>query len=726
MHCNFSDDESGANDSPGTFLSKLYKAKRSKTTKSLTGISEPTTSGLAKLNNAKRIIDMEKPMSNDVVTKNKPNNSNIPAGMLTRMNSTAIENKENQWNQNATADTESLCGSLNITDFNTDFSSTGYNSSMKETSPSKGMQIIENRPPKRSPNKNFVDVPQATTSKRMRSPNVDKKSRSPPINIPELQLNDLHLSPKNNRAQHQLSKDRDNYLIKSQDNQNEMFDAPRQFMVTERSSPVDGSKFSLPNYGLRGASRSMSNSPTAAVPIGRSSSQCSTNSEFSQNDGKFPLKANKSELVWECVKLRKSVNKSFVVKNSAHKRLTLKIEVVGPGFQISGSVQDQGSLVLQGNECRTISVTFCPTVIGKAIGKVIFKPTKYWPDEIERTVYLYGYGGHTTLQLQGIERGPVGISFLKMGETSNIRSTTLQRSFVIYNKGPLNGIATISLKPKTNQYIHETHITIEPNKCVIQPDSAVNISVSYKLRRKDLEKLSQKTCEVLTVATLEIIIGAEPNRKRLASMLTRTESIPTAYKSLDFLINDFPAGNDESFTEYNESLENVSDLFGCFKTSEVALTINRTTLDETRESCTDLSGIEESVFFRTLMHDPKNHDQRNDQFQTGYRPIAEESWSVYPTRLLMDQHENRVKTLFIQNNFHKEQTFQIDSNFRHLFTFTPNSGRINAGTEYKIDVEIKKRVYIPKDLVLTVYIESDCIEIPVFVKPAPPTYINHK
>lgn len=693
------DDDS--KESPATFVSNYSNALRAMAAKN------GTVSSIS--SNAGRSIDVQS-------TASAFTTANTSLGMLAQMNSTRIDDdKENKSGPNSSAETESAS---EFSDYVGDISSAanGYESSfngqrreLEKPSSNKRVDLAESRP---AANMKRMRSPQPTTSEttthlRVPDPFIKRSDKTPLASAP------VRTSPKKTNAAESH------------------VEAPnvveREFAAVLHRSPMGSPKYSLPNYGLRNQTRGLSQSPSA-YPI-RSNSQLSTNSEFSQNDGRFPLKANKSQMTWECVKLQKSVSKSFVVKNIAEKRLTVKLYVTGPGFQIATGLQDQGPLVLQGNECRTISVIFCPTVIGKAIGKVTFKPSKGWPDETERSISLYGYGGHTTLQLQGIERGPVGISFLKMGETSSIRSTTLQRFFVIYNKGPLNGMATITVKPKTNQYIHETHIQIEPSKCVIKPDTSVQVCVTYKLRRKDLEKLSQKSCDVLTVATLEVIIGADANRQRIAQILTRPPTFPPTYRSLEFLIKDFPQDDSEDFSNFNEGVDNIADLFNCFKTSDIALTINRTTLDETRDTCTDLSGIEESVFFRTLIDERVGSDLQPHRMQhevNGYQQGAiEETWSVYPTRLVMDQMENCRKRLTIRNDFNKPQTFQLETNYRHLLAFSSESGLVNPGNECKIEVEMKTNIYVPADLKITVFIESDSIEVPVTVRP-PPAFMKFK
>lgn len=482
----------------------------------------------------------------------------------------------------------------------------------------------------------------------------------------------------------------------------------RTYVNQNRS--LEGPKLSLPSYGLHGPN----SHPDDLIPDKRSNSQLSSHSEYTQQDGKFPLKSNTSELVWECVKLRKSITKSFVIKNISEKKLSLRVGVTGPGFQLASS-SDVDLLVLQGNECRTINITFCPTMIGKAIGKVVFRPSKNWREDIERSVNLWAYGGSTVLQLKGLERGPVGCSFLKMGETSNITSTTLNQSFAIYNKGPLNGVATIFIKHKTNQCINESNIMIEPKKCVIRPDCSTTINVSYKLRRKDLEKLREKSCEVLTIGTLEVILGSEPNRQRIASMLMRDGAIPSAYSQLEFLVNCFPVDRMQHFDEYREHIDNVSDLFSCFRTFEVALTINRTNLNESHDA--DLSGIDESVLFRTLIETPR---ENRISSPTMRNQIDNTMWSVQPQRLLMDNRNNSRKSITIRSFFPQIQTFQVDSDIRNYLKLSMRSGQLKPNSEIKIDVEVKDDLHIsPLQGNITIYVETDSFDIPISIQPAP-------
>lgn len=705
--CNFADKIDS--DSPQAFLNTLHSKRAQPLTKENVKLMEISTR-MQQLDFQMAIEPSQTSTQQHKTFKDlQPPTKSTNEVFNHMMNSTKIDENEKQWRQATNSDTESA-EDLGMT---ASENTLGGYSPIKGQSPSKDIAAKQKR--FRSPNP-MVDE---FFSQKENAENEYANKKRLPRRLVQAPLDDVSSSLLNNLRISSPDRDQPTSPVQnvrkcSTDLGHRDFrkSEENRFYAVQNRSP-DCPKLSLPNYGIHGPRFTHQEAVTRDK---RSNSRCSTNSEFTHNDGKFPLKSNTPELVWECVKLQKSVVKSFVIKNTSEKKLSLKMGISGPGFQLS-STFGTDLLVLQGNECRTISITFCPTVIGKAIGKVCFKPTKSWPDDIERSVFLWAYGGSTVLQLQGIERGPVGSTYLKMGETSHITTTTLKRTFSIYNKGPLNGVATIFIKQKTNRCI-ENYITIEPSKCVIRANCSATISVTYKLRRKDLDKLKEKSCEVLTVGTLEVIFGSEPNRQRIAAMLTRNGTIPLAYRQLEFLVNDFPVASVERFDDYHELItnNNVNDLFGCFKTSEIALTINRTNLDETQD--VDLSAIDESVFFRTLIETPKQNQPTMKPMATGQSD--EKMCSVQPKRLNLDTGHNSRTSFTIQSFFSQTQTFQVDSDHRQFFKFSTTSSRIQPGAEFKIDIELKKDLYIPSfNGAIAVYFEKDCIEIPVNVTQVP-------
>lgn len=128
--------------------------------------------------------------------------------------------------------------------------------------------------------------------------------------------------------------------------------------------------------------------------------------------------------------------------------------------------------------------------------------------------------------------------------------------------------------------------------------------------------------------------------------------------------------------------------------------------------------------FRTIQPDQsfEERPQTNENIADNNHFVPDGTWSVFPTLLNFDQRYPRTQHLSIRNNFARSQTFQVDSNARHLFSLSMSGGCIEPGRECSIDVSLKSYSYIPKNVMLTVYIESGSIDIPVDIKLALPAY----
>lgn len=101
----------------------------------------------------------------------------------------------------------------------------------------------------------------------------------------------------------------------------------------------------------------------------RSSSQMSSGSEFCHKpDSVFPIKASHLKISFGCVKLRTHKVLQVKLRNFVSKRVNFKISITGPGFTLGSC--EMGTMTLQANETHMISVDFCPTVIGTAMGQI--------------------------------------------------------------------------------------------------------------------------------------------------------------------------------------------------------------------------------------------------------------------------------------------------------------------------------------------------------------------
>lgn len=212
---------------------------------------------------------------------------------------------------------------------------------------------------------------------------------------------------------------------------------------------------------------------------------------------------------------------------------------------------------MQAQECRTISVTFCPTALGAAIGKLNFCHAKDSADKtVRKIIPLFGYGGHTVVEVQGVSQGVVGNPFLQLGTIGDLLNLQMSGTFTIYNKGPLKGVAIIRVKSdlkKSSGSTAYSALTITPSKSVISPDSHTRIDIVYRPRKNDVRKLLRQEGNVLGVATLEVFMADEPSRQRILALINKFANNSSDIYLLDELFRGIDTDVVESFTQFQET-----------------------------------------------------------------------------------------------------------------------------------------------------------------------------
>lgn len=213
-------------------------------------------------------------------------------------------------------------------------------------------------------------------------------------------------------------------------------------------------------------------------------------------------------------------------------------------------------IALQAQECRTVSVTFCPTVLGPAVGKLNFCHAKDTADRnIRKIIPLFGYGGHTVVEVQEVCQGVVGTPFLQLGTVGDLLNLQLTGSFSVYNKGPLKGVAIIRVKSDLKKPTGSTYsaLTITPSKCVIGPDAHTRIEIVYRPRKNDVRKLLRQDGNVLGVATLEVFMADEPSRQRILGLINKFANNSSDIYLLDDLFRGIDNDTVENFTDFHET-----------------------------------------------------------------------------------------------------------------------------------------------------------------------------
>ncbi|XP_053664777.1 uncharacterized protein LOC128713930 [Anopheles marshallii] len=481
----------------------------------------------------------------------------------------------------------------------------------------------------------------------------------------------------------------------------------------------------------------------------RSASQCSGSTEWiNRSEGTLPLKATHSELSWGSTKLRKGEKKTMQIKNTSNRKLLVKAVIVGPGFQLCGTEQS-GLLTLQSQECRTIAIDFCPTVIGAAIGALSFHP----PNDlhIQRVVSLYGYGGEASIKIEGIQKGPSG-PFLELGSVRNL-GRPLEKSFSLYNKGTLPAFARIGIDKKgLDQALLATAVYVQPQRTIIPPNSYAHVKVVFKPRRQEIAKILQKQVDVLSITNLHILWGDEPTRHRIRkniALVKQNNLIDPKMSALESICKPFSDEKEldglDMFCEH--VFDTIHELFLTFREYELVLTVDRA-LDETMLDLSIADG--NTTLFKTMYassemgSSPRLADDMMLPAVPGsigqlhphglgpplaasssgglvgtHRRDSGESWSVRPTALEFRPSTERTKQFVIKSNFYTAQYFELNSNYRQLFRLSPCEGHIRPGQEVVVNVSLQHLQPIGStgnqqpSIFVVVYIENEKITIPV-------------
>ncbi|KAH8372413.1 hypothetical protein KR093_011407, partial [Drosophila rubida] len=510
--------------------------------------------------------------------------------------------------------------------------------------------------------------------------------------------------------------------------------------VARRANSSPAASEASSTSGFSSVRKAVNGSQLSAVP--RSMSRSSNSSEFSHRDGKIlPLKVTHTSLCWGSTKLRTDVRKSMQIKNTSDKRLVIRLSIQGPGFQLVGS--DGNTITLQSMECRSICTSFCPTMSGAAIGALSF----YAPNganncqQPSMEIPLYGYGGNASITVQGLLKGPVGASFLTVGNVRDLAFGPLTASFKFYNKGPLTAFAgitvdsTVLLKPRLN-----TAFEVRPNKIILPPRSETVVQIVFRPNREDVKNILKKTSQVLTLANMRIFCGDEPNRQRMRALVQRMtgeQREQMTSSMLDNIWSTFPEEQPiRSIAMLNEPPELILDLVTVVRIIDVALTLNRDFDESAEYSHLCLPEADETVLFRTVcaansptpsnLMEPIDELHEADTTSAIEHPNMERNWSVQPEQIAFDftGGSNAVEgaKFYVKNSFRSRQFIEISCNATDLLQISPVESYIAPdGGQVEVIVHLRRtprREMLQKDFRVNIEVsmENERINVPVTFK----------
>lgn len=475
----------------------------------------------------------------------------------------------------------------------------------------------------------------------------------------------------------------------------------------------------------------------SSVTAPRSISRCLNSSEFSHRDGKLlPLKVTNTSLCWGSTKLRTDVRKCMKVKNTADKRLVIRMGIQGPGFQLVGS--DSSTITLQAMECRSVVVNFCPTVCGAAIGALSF----YAPvgahncSQAGLEIPLYGYGGSASIAIQGLLKGPVGASFLTIGDVCDLSAGPLSASLRFHNKGPLTAFVCISVDSTVLMKLRLSEaFEVKPSRMILPPNCEANVQIFFRPNREDMKNILKKTAQVLTLANMRIFCGDEPNRQRMRSLVQRMSSREKEKYTSPMLENMWGSFPEEQQVRniglLNEPPDFILDLVTMVRIIDVALTLNRDFDESDESSLLFLPEAEETVLFRTIcaansptptqsnLLEPVDELLEADTTTITGLPV-DRNWSVQPAALELNASNFSVGTLSVINNFSSRQLIEVNCNMPDLLRVNPSECYV-APDGGQADIEVRllrppRRDLLSKKPLVTVSMENERIIVPLSFK----------
>lgn len=390
--------------------------------------------------------------------------------------------------------------------------------------------------------------------------------------------------------------------------------------VTAMSINSPGEKMSLPSYGLIRPENVFS-SPTSSLRSGKNNShnysndgnlkrtvsQSSNGSEFPEDFLPIKIKKWHSKLSFGSVKLYKAVTKTISIQNTSNSKLSVRVKVQGAGFIVT---PDEEFRMIP-NEARTFEIRFMPTSNGPVQGKLIFE--RLANNKCFIAVPLFAYGGHASIKVEGVSKGPIGPPFVTMGHVGALQQKMEQRLTLI-NQGTLPGFAALVFeKTKWNDFSLSNSFSLSRSKVRLNPGESVEIKISFKATKEEIRKIITLNKEITIVGEIYLVTGDEPTRLRLLKYqeVVHQDLLDVIPKSLpnEETIKRELAGFFECLDETK-----IGMLTSQLKNSQVALTVARN-MDDTQTIASELSMADDTNMSFETFYD-SNRTVQNPEVTT--------------------------------------------------------------------------------------------------------------
>lgn len=425
-------------------------------------------------------------------------------------------------------------------------------------------------------------------------------------------------------------------------------------------------------------------------------------------DGKLPIESSRSEIIWGCIRIGKSVTTDFIVRNRTSSRLGMKCTISNPSFRLNDgselSFTNTMNVILHPYESRQLSVVFAPTSIGAAADHLQFESIdpKHHRIQKKQFIKLCGYGGFGQITLSNVTKDTTGKLFLSLGNIHQESSMT--RIVNLHNYGTLPGFVYIKVN-SSNLSLHSA-INVTPKVLVLLPNEDREIIITYTPTRNEINFIKHKiTTSVFDLGKLEMTYGTEADRGRLRKVCAKAtekgiEINPTISKLVERFSEEIMPPDLKLLRESSASME---DLLQLFHTKEIALTLER---DADNTIVPQLQ--DDTVFFNSLCETTVINKLE--------MTTTVESCQVEPKMIILTA--DKTTDIVLLSNLTKSPIYFETEVYPKGLILQPSDGTIEPDETCTISINLNKVVSEKTVFTCRILVDNEQFEVTVKVLPS--------
>ncbi|XP_070492690.1 uncharacterized protein [Chironomus tepperi] len=372
-------------------------------------------------------------------------------------------------------------------------------------------------------------------------------------------------------------------------------------------------------------------------------------------------------------------------------------------------------------EARTFKVKFMPSIVGPAQGSLIFELITN--KQCSKAIPLYAYGGHSSISIEGVQKGPFGPQFLTMGTVKDLHSMIESRIRLV-NKGTLPGFASLAFeRTKLSDFVLSDSISVEPKQLRIEPGRSADVKIRFKPSKSEVRKIISFNKDVTTIGEICVISGDEPTRLRILKNQHFVEP-----KFLSHLPKLLPNETEIQMRlqKFNEDLSRdklTSIMEETIRTHGIALTVNRD-LEDSIMLSTEMSMADDTrMSFKTFL-DQTNMPNAMDTLYFDDVPghgdfLESKNFRISPSELFFhrstDNH-NSTKVIRVESLNNEFMYIEAVPSNHKLISAMRSCGKLNPRESCEIKVSLTEKAYeTPYSVtaVIVLIVHGSRVEIPV-------------